>query len=125
MTFTESTAYVSEWRWQNSVEDYTYQGVGETLPLKVAWDDLTKPDITGLAGGLSLTDEYKVGTVWNPTQDATYRTANSIPAAVTFNPQHGDKLSNENGGWIVERVIESRFGRWTLAVNPERENVPA
>jgi hypothetical protein len=128
MTFDPTTDYKSEWRWRNGIENYTYAPISagyEPIPVKVQWSDLTKPDITGLPGGLSLDNQTKIGTVWNATDDADFRDENGIPAAVPFDPREGDVLTNANGGWTVGRVIESRFGQYILAVVPERRNVTA
>jgi hypothetical protein len=128
MTFDLRTAYAADWRWTDDVDDYSFQPPeGDPVPVKVQWTDLTKTGAMLAAGQLGLSQEAKMATLWNPTLDETFRDEHDpvIPAYIPINPKEGDRLTNDSGGWIIDRVIESRFGSWLIGAKPERVNVPA
>ena len=126
--FDPRTAYQSDWRNVDLIEEYDFfpqDASLDQLTVKVLWHGGRNQTRAPVSGALSLETESQTATVWNPTLDANYRTENSLGAAVAFDPQLNDILRNNDGGWIIERVVDYLMGRWTLALIPERINVTA
>ena len=132
MSFVQSTAYVGEFRHLGSLAiDARFEpsddSRDEIQVVKLRREDISRPDIAQLAGAIGLSPESTAFTAWNPTDDATYRTDNNIPAAIAFDPQPGDTLRiSDSEAWVITSAKHHpNISQWTLVASKERVNEPA
>lgn len=119
MTFDPATAYEADYKFQDFIEDVTWERNTDAGPVRVAslkgqWGDFNTPESQSVAAGIQFTNEAAAVVVWQPDS------ADGTEPIEPFAPIEGQILRRDNGeGWQIKNGSQSRLGHWVCACQRE------